>query len=176
MTVIRCLTAALTLSISSISFGDSVVFSDVYLEGTHKATTPYSGRFVAPNNQPYNMSKFYKSSGFLLHGQFVGSRSFNNVGTIHIPVFFDFGYNSILYTAEPFISLGVLFEIRLSDTITMIMGGSNALQVGGNVSERPCVDGFSRDFHCGTGRPWGDQPLLESSLPSIFSINLRGMF
>ena len=174
--MIRYLTAILALSISSFSFSDSIEFSGVYIEGTHKITTPYSGLFVAPNNEQYDMSKFYEPTGLLLHGRLVASKSFANVGTIYVPIFFDVGYNSILYTAKPFISLGVSFKVSLSDTTSMLMQASNIVQIGGNVSEHPCIDGFNRDFHCGTGRPWGDQPALKSSLPSTVSINIRGSF
>lgn len=172
----RYLTAILALSISSLSLSDSIRFSDVYVEGTHQVTTPYTGLFVAPNNEKYDTSRFYKSSGVLLHGQFIASRKFNNIGTIRIPVFFDVGYSSILYTANPFISMGVQLDMSLSETTSIIIGVSNLSQIGGEVSERPCVDVFNRDFHCGTGRPWGDRPLLEASLPSVVSINLRGGF
>ena len=176
MTVIRYLTAILALSISSFSFSDSIEFSGVYIEGTHKITTPYSGLFVAPNNELHDMSKFYENSGLLLHGQFVASKRFNKTGTFYIPVFFDVGYNSILYKAEPFISMGVLFQTNLSDTTSIIVEARNVAQVGGYISERPCIDEFDRDFHCGTGRPWGDRPQLKASLPSILSINIRGSF
>lgn len=172
----KYLTIALTLTFSSIALSDPITLTNLYIEGTHKHTKPYSGLFVAANNQLYDVSQFYKHSGLLLHGQFVLSKRLNNFGKFYIPVFFDVGYSSTLYSVEPFLSTGVLFEIDWSDNQSIIIGASNVVQIGGNISEHPCIDQFSRDFHCGTGLPWGDRPILETSLPSIVSLKLIGRF
>ncbi|NCF47167.1 MAG: hypothetical protein GWP24_06330 [Alphaproteobacteria bacterium] len=51
-------------------------------------------------------------------------------------------------------------------------------RIGGAISERPCRDSFSRQFHCGTGLAWTDSKdshIINTSTTQ-FKLQLRLLF
>jgi hypothetical protein len=69
---------------------------------------------------------------------------------------FDTGYRSALYEMTPEIGYhpSVIFMPDRNTTLSIHLSGF--FKYGGRSTERPCVDDFDREFHCGTGLPWVD--------------------
>jgi hypothetical protein len=56
----------------------------------------------------------------------------------------------------PYMDGGLIVQWAATRGLTLGLHLHDALQAGGKVTERPCYDGFERQFHCGTGLPWTD--------------------
>lgn len=71
---------------------------------------------------------------------------------------FDNGYKSALFEMTPEFGYhpSLIFVPNKSTTLSIHLFGF--FRTGGVSGERPCVDGFDREFHCGTGLPWSDSP------------------
>tara|TARA_Y100000766_G_C18782430_1_gene544001 strand:- start:146 stop:784 length:639 start_codon:yes stop_codon:yes gene_type:complete len=126
--------------------------------GKHTYSSPYDGRFTALNGERYDVSEFYISNRLELNVSGVALWTKSPQLSIRLPWYFDNGYKSTLYNSEPVLQVGVFFIIYKSQS-SLEFGISNLLRVGGTISERPCVDHLSRDFHCGTGLPWVDRSI-----------------
>lgn len=115
----------------------------------------WQGRFVALNGEAFDVSEFYapKYQGFFLDG--ILTYRLAEHGEFVIPFLFDAGYRSALFVAEPLLSLGFGYT-RSLENFGFYVGSRHALKIGGAIKEKPCVDDFNREFHCGTGMPWVD--------------------
>lgn len=145
----------LALPVGAVRAGDIALIS---LHGTneHAGSKVWSGKFRAPNGRDYNAGEFYKSRKpefsatgiFMLNGQ-------KRVSFL-LPVSLDAGYDAELYQAEPLASLGFGAAITLTRQSVLSLRVDNLFVAGGDVSEKPCYDGYRRRYHCGSGLAWTD--------------------
>ena len=126
--------------------------------GKHTYSSPYDGRFTALNGEEYDVSEFYTSNKLELNVSGVALWTKSPQLSIRLPWYFDNGYKSTLYNSEPVLHVGVFFMMYKNQN-SLEFGISNLLRIGGTISEKPCVDHLSRDFHCGTGLPWVDRSI-----------------
>lgn len=130
------------------------------LEDSHQTSRVWSGKFKAFNGDGYNMTQFYKAQ----RPQFNLRTAFTLKETqrlrLALPLNYDHGYRATLYNAEPFFGLGFIAQWAAAENIVLGFHLHDALQLGGDITERPCHDGFRRAFHCGTGLPWSDAARL----------------
>ena len=115
----------------------------------------WHGRFVALNGKAFDASEFYKPTyqGFFLDG--ILTYGLGGHGVLAVPFLFDAGYRSALFVAEPLLSLGFGYT-RSLENFGFYIGSRHALKIGGAIEEKPCIDDFNREFHCGTGMAWVD--------------------
>ena len=144
--------------VASFKMAQAGDISLVSLHGAsqHNGSKVWSGKFRAPNGLDYNAGDFYKSRKpefsatgiFMLNGD-------KRVSWL-LPVSLDAGYDAQLYQAQPLASIGMGAAITLSRHSVLSMRIDNVLVAGGDVSERPCYDGYRRRYHCGSGLAWTD--------------------
>jgi len=149
--------AALALMLLTFTLAASAegwFLESAYLSSRHQASTVWSGQFTALNGVYYDASEFYESKRISFSGN-LGLAFLSDQSAIYIPLFFDTGYESELYSASPFVSVGAVYS-RVFDNTTISVGAQNFLQLGGGISESPCVDAYQREFHCGSGLAWSD--------------------
>ena len=151
------------------------IFYPLYGSGKHTYSSPYDGRFTALNGERYDVSEFYTSNRLELNVSGVALWTKSPQLSIRLPWYFDNGYKSTLYNSEPVLQVGVFFIVYKSQS-SLEFGISNLLRVGGNISERPCVDHLSRDFHCGTGLPWVDRSIPTKNDQQKIMIKYRFAF
>ncbi|MDE0306855.1 MAG: hypothetical protein OXI87_18545 [Albidovulum sp.] len=115
----------------------------------------WHGRFIALNGKAFDVSDLYKPKyqGFYLDG--ILTYGLRNQGEFVIPFLFDAGYKSALFVATPLLSLGFGYTRTLGN-FGFYIGSRHVLKIGGSIKEKPCIDDFSREFHCGTGMAWVD--------------------
>jgi len=172
---LRCLIAVLIFfAFSNNAFGEIALYP---YKGSneHVYTKPYSGHFRAINGDYHDASEYYKSERVELNatGLLLISRSPST--TLKLPWFIDLGYKSRLYSVDPVIEFGVLV-VNVKENRTFEFGLDNLIKIGGKVSERPCVDSFNREFHCGTGLPWIDRPEVFQGKKITLSVSWRLTF
>lgn len=166
----------LTLPINSLNFWTSVkllltclvlnlIVKEVHAEfiflpldgsSKHKYSSPYDGYFTALDGQNFNVSQFYLSQKSELNISGIAILTVPDRFSLKFPWYFDYGFTSTLYNAEPVIQVGLQFVKNINNS-SFELGLTNLLQIGGKISERPCVDHLSREFHCGSGLPWVDR-------------------
>ena len=151
------------------------VFYPLHGSDKHTYSSPYDGRFTALNGERYDVSEFYTSRKLELNIAGVALWTKSPQLSIKLPWFFDYGYTSTLYNSEPILQVGVFFIINENKN-SLEFGLSNLLQIGGKISERPCVDHLSRDFHCGTGLPWVDRSIPTKNDTQKFIVTYRFAF
>ena len=95
--------------------------------------------------------------------------------TLTVPWSFDAGYDSALFQTDPALQLGVRADLSFQNK-SVTFGVDNLLSIGGNVTERPCLDQLFRDFHCGTGLPWTDKPNPSTADTQTYHITYRVAF
>jgi len=154
----RPLALALLLTLTGRVAYAEFLFYPLDGSGKHTYSSPYDGRFTALNGERYDVSEFYTSKRLELNVSGVALWTKSPQLSIRLPWYFDNGYKSTLYNSEPVLQVGVFFIVFKSQS-SLEFGISNLLRVGGTISERPCVDHLSRDFHCGTGLPWVDRSI-----------------
>lgn len=117
----------------------------------------WRGQFIAPNGLKFDTSKLYQSDRpeFNLSAQLLILNPKQNTNFI-VPIRFDNGYKSPLYSAQRRLDIGFWAVHFPNEKLMLAFGFSNILTTGGKINENPCVDSFSREFHCGTGLPWMD--------------------
>ncbi len=115
----------------------------------------WHGRFTALNGQAFDVSEFYEPEYPNFHLEGILSYPIANRGDVIIPFLFDAGYKSALFVAGPLLSLGIGYT-RNFGNFGFYFGSHHVLKIGGKISEKPCIDKFNREFHCGTGLAWVD--------------------
>ena len=118
----------------------------------------YSGKVFSGYTQDltgkyWNNSRFYASSEFNLTGT-VGVSMQLGEHPYELIVNFDKGYSSQAFDAAPYFGLGFRTVRELSRDSYVILEIQNLLSLSGDIRERPCVDTFGKEFHCGTLVPW----------------------
>lgn len=118
-------------------------------------TRVWSGRFTAPNGERFDASDYYAPQGPTFHLRAAPVFDLGESVSLFLPLEYDHGYRSDLLTATPRLSLGLGLRWKDDRTEVALQFGGLA-QLGGRIEERPCVDDFQREFHCGLGIPWSD--------------------
>jgi hypothetical protein len=122
---------------------------------THAYSLPYSGRFTAINGDKFDASEYFKSSNLELSISGFSAIFFENNLSIKLNWLLDIGYNSALYNVQPSLLGGVgLIKSNPGSKFEIVL--NNLFFLGGELSERACVDVLEREFHCGSGLPWSD--------------------
>ena len=121
----------------------------------HYYGVPYNGSFQAANGEQYDTSEFYINNKPELHLKGISAFPLTKNVFLKFNWILDFGYFSELYEASPSILSSVVLT-KIENKVKYDFGLKNAFMFGGKVSEFPCVDTLSREFHCGTGLPWVD--------------------
>ena len=90
----------------------------------------------------------------------------------------DNGYRSSLFEMTPEVNYNPTFAYVHSKATTFSLKLFGFLRYGGDVKEKPCVDDFDREFHCGTGLPWSDSHgvHLKPRRESLTSLSVRILF
>ena len=90
----------------------------------------------------------------------------------------DNGYKSPLFEMTPEFGYhpSLIFVPNRSTTLSIHLFGF--FRSGGASVERPCVDGFDREFHCGTGLPWSDSQgfHIKTRRSSVATFSARFVF
>lgn len=117
----------------------------------------WTGHFVAPNGKLFDVSHLYKSKRqtFNLSGYFLLGKS-NARTSFLIPFKYDNGFSAPLYSAKERLDIGLILNRRIDTRLSVNFGVLDLSSLGGEITENPCVDGFNREFHCGSGLPWVD--------------------
>lgn len=136
----------------------------------HYYGLPYSGYFTAVNGTDFNASEYYQSRKKEFHLSGIAAFFLNEDWSIKLDWTIDSGYYSDLYQVDPSF-LSKISLIKSSADTKVEFSISNAFRLGGNVTEKACVDTLKRDFHCGTGLPWSDYHPYE--LPNDIGIGLK---
>ena len=122
----------------------------------HLTSRPWSGAFSAIDGTPHRVEKFYQSTRQQLNFKTAlktwQTRRTKSLLTMH----YDNGFAAPLYTAQPYLGLGLSSYIKLGGKTMMSLHALDLWQTGGEITESPCYDGFKREFHCGTGLAWRD--------------------
>lgn len=134
---------------------ESFFISNIFLKNGYDRGSVWDGKFVAPNGNAFDTSDFYEAKRETLTGNLNLNWMPNDHLLITVPTNFDTGYESALFKTEAIIGIGFGISYRTSNRLIQV-GGLNLIQIGGDTSERPCVDSFSRQYHCGTGLPWSE--------------------
>lgn len=134
-----------------------VIFLPLSGSSNHKFSSPYTGQFQAINGNYFDVSEYYSSSSLELSFNGLILWDARNDVKISVPWNFDYGYESDLFETSPVLQLGMSINL-LNQNKSFTLGVTNLLTLGGHISETPCVDSLSREFHCGTGLPWVDKP------------------
>lgn len=121
----------------------------------HAYSLPYSGRFTAINGDQFDTSEYFESSNLELSISGFSAIFFENNLSIKLNWLLDNGYNSVLYNVQPSL-LGSVGLIKSNPGSKFEIVLNNLFFLGGEVSERACVDVLEREFHCGSGLPWVD--------------------
>ena len=178
MKSIHAFLSALVLSLfgSQMALAGEWGITDVRGTSEYVRGAVWSGKFQSYNGAEYDASAFYKQKNTTITMQQTAYVELEEL-VIFSPVFFDNGYESDLFTSEPIMAFGLGFQKKVGNT-TLELVGNNLLQIGGETSERPCVDGFKRQYHCGLGVAWSDasSALLKHDLMPTFNFVLRYAF
>lgn len=129
-------------------------------EDRHTVSRVWSGRFSALNGDQYDVAHFYLSKRLQFNMRTAFTISETSRLRLTVPLHYDHGYDATLYEATPYLGLGFIGQWAASDNLQLGLHVHDGLQSGGKITERPCHDGFSRAFHCGTGLPWTDAQAL----------------
>lgn len=128
----------------------------------HAYSLPYSGRFTAINGDEFDASEYFISSNLELSISGFSAIFFENNFSVKLNWLLDNGYNSALYNVKPSL-LGSVGLIKSNPGLKFEIFVNNLFFLGGEVSERACVDALEREFHCGSGLPWSDYVPYEIS-------------
>ena len=133
----------------------------------------WTGNFVALNGKSFDVSHLYESerqtfnvSGYFLFGESNAKTSFL------IPFKYDNGFSAPLYSAKNRLDVGLVINHRIDTKLSMNFGVIELYSLGGKITENPCLDGFDREFHCGSGLPWVDyrpQAHTKTSTPRLLT-------
>ena len=117
----------------------------------------WTGNFVAPNGKSFDVSHLYKSERqtFNLSGYFLFGKSSAKTSFL-IPFKYDNGFSAPLYSAKNRLDFGLVINRKIDTKLSMTFGVIELYSLGGKITENPCLDGFDREFHCGSGLPWVD--------------------
>ena len=148
----------------------SVIIYPTSGSSNHYYGLPYSGYFTAVNGTDFNASEYYQSQKTEFHISGIAALFLNEDWSLKLDWTFDNGYYSDLYEVDPSF-LSKITLIKSSEDKKVELSINNALRLGGNVTEKACVDTLKRDFHCGTGLPWSDYQPYE--LPSDVEIAVK---
>ena len=152
----------------------------VYLQAddTHRTSKVWSGNFRALNGDNYQLNHFYRSHKPQFNAKLALRLFESNRLRVSLPLHFDNGFKADLYEARAYAGAGLTAQWRKSDKLIFGFQLHDALKLGGDVTERPCRDGFRRAFHCGTGLPWSDATpyLRDSNISTYGEFNLRWQF
>lgn len=145
----------------------------------YRQSNVWRGNFIAPNGVKFDVSHLYQSERpeFNLLAQILVLNPRQNTNFI-LPLRFDNGYKSPLYSAQRRLDVGFWAVHFANEKLMLAVGFPNLLTVGGKIQEKPCVDSFSREFHCGTGLPWIDYEDYSHTKQSLreFAFKLRYSF
>ena len=158
--------------VSAFEWGvTDVIGTSQYLRGE-----VWSGRFQSYNGAFYDASNLYERKNISVTMQQTFYVAVDDL-VIFSPTHFDTGYKSDLFTSQPVFAVGLGVQKKLSNA-TLEIVGRNLLQIGGETSERPCVDSFKRRYHCGVGVSWSDasSARLDHDLTPTFNIIIRHPF
>ena len=155
-----------------------VVLSALELDNSYIGID-YSGQFSDISGKIWDTSSLYKNKNFL---ELSGGISFNYFDgkIVHsINSSFDLGKTSDALSASPIIGFGYGRTIYLREQLILQWSIKNLFQIGGRLSQSPCMDDFQRSFHCGTAVPWAiAKPTLsdKNKLPIVIYANLIKFF
>jgi len=136
---------------------------------------PYSGYFTAINGTHFNASQYYESQKTEFHLSGLAAIFINVEWSIKLDWTFDNGFYSDLYQVDPSF-LSKITLIRSHEKNTFEFSINNALWLGGNITEKACIDTLNRNFHCGTGLPWSDYQPYELSNDLELAVKLTLFF
>lgn len=159
----------LLLMLHTAQVGAAVSIVNVNAASQHISSTPWSGKFKTLDGAQYNVSHYYEPENFLFSGDATLSVALSDSLELLIPLSLDAGYRSSLFQTKPFFSAG-LGLVLLLDSSALVFTATNIGQVGGETSERPCVDELDRKFHCGLGIPWSDYNPIQPDVSSAFRL------
>ena len=114
----------------------------------------WSGIFKSYNGETYDASEFYKQKNTNVTLESTIYYSTDKI-IFFFPTYFDNGYTSDLFKSEPIISFGMGAYTKMGP-YSLEFVAKNLVELGGDTSERPCVDSFDRQYHCGLGIAWSD--------------------
>lgn len=134
---------------------ESFFISNIFIKNGYDRGAVWDGKFTAPNGTVFDTSEFYTATRETLSGHLNFNWMLNDNLLITLPTNFDTGYKSALFKAEAILGIGFGISYGTSRHLIQV-GGLNLIQIGGDTSERPCIDSFNRQYHCGTGHPWSE--------------------
>ena len=148
------------------------------VQDSHRTSYVWSGRFNAMNGDAHDMAHFYRAKRQQFNVQAAIRLHEGPRLRIALPVQMDNGYRADLYQAEPYLGGGLIVQWAATEQLSVSFHLYDALQIGGDVRESPCHDGFRRQFHCGTGLPWSDAGphLRQSNVVPFGALRLNWRF
>jgi hypothetical protein len=159
------------------AYSDEIKLLDV--GNRYQATPVWSGIFKAPNDVVYQTPHLYHphNTPIFIKGYYQTYLK-NKHMLLRIPVTFDNGYESALFSADPSLTLGINLNFRVNPSILISSSILNFTRIGGSIKERPCRDSFLRQFHCGTGLAWVDSfnTHIKNDVPRKFLLEARLLF
>lgn len=135
----------------------------------------WSGHFTAIDGSQWDASEYYEPKNLLFSLEGTLALDINNQSAFILPFLVDAGYESDLYVKSPSIILGGGY-VYSNGRLTISSVVTSLLAIGGNVSESPCVDSLSREFHCGSGLPWSDYVTSNRVPESLVSLRFNYVF
>ena len=137
----------------------------------------WSGRFDDYSGKSWDVASYYEpmNTVFYISGSFT---VISEKWAVSPTFYADSGYRSSLLKAEPMLNVGLTLSFNLTSRTTISFLDNSVYSHFGEVSEKPCYDGFDRRYHCGTGLAWLDSfPYhLSRAYPHIFQLILRSRF
>ena len=126
------------------------------LSPQHAASRVWHGHFTALNGAFFNTAHFYRNRDLALSASAIWAKPMNEHVSLLLPLALDAGYDAELMQTRPMAGLGIGAAIGLGAQTMLSLRAENIIRLGGQTSEQPCYDDFSRRFHCGTGMAWTD--------------------
>ena len=162
---------------SSAGYSDNFIVTDAGTE--YQATSKWSGIFTASNKTVYDTSHLYEAENTqFFFKAYYKTFLYNDRILFRIPFTYDNGYESALFSADPSLSFGVDLNYRLNSALLVSTSILDFARIGGSISEKPCRDSFSRQFHCGTGLAWTDSKdsHITNTAPTQFKLQMSLLF
>lgn len=139
---------------TQLAMASELMLSRLYVSERYEKAT-WSGQFADLAGAAWNLSEFYeaKNTTWTAKAEWLGSMNyFGDWWWVH-RVSLDSGVKTRAQSISPHFKYG-MGVMRLGNRSGYVLILDGMLQTGAKNREAICVDGFSREYHCGSGLPW----------------------
>jgi hypothetical protein len=136
------------------AWASELVLSRVYVSERYEKAT-WSGRFADFGGAAWDVSRFYevKNRTWTAKSEWLDQMGYFGQWWVVHRVSLDSGVKTPAQSITPHFKYG-LGVMRLGHQSGYVVMLDGLVQSGAKNREAICVDGFEREYHCGSGLPW----------------------